>query len=454
MLPTLRPLEPALADVRGRGRRCPQILRVFFCSLLFTGLLSPSAARADDPPPAAPAPFSEDYTWMNGQSRQKDFPLQIVKALTMSVYFDTYYAYSLNNPIDNTLTGNATVGRHNEFQINLASVGFEWNYRSVIGRFSLQYGNMINIAQDLDGSAARGRNNAIANMRYLREATLGYHFDVLSGINVEAGIFMSFMGLESYLLAENWNYARSLACEHTPFYFQGFRVQIYATPKVKIEPWLMNGWQTYGRWTFAPAGGLQLRLSPREAFTFFANFYVGADTRGVQGRVRFHHDNSFVVRYFNRPGSRGFSKLAFSLNTHFGFEQGGDGLPGIADAYVFAVTLAQRVWLFRDYLALTVRGEYFHNPSRYLAQYPPPDFFTTPGTDFQAWGFTGTIEAMPRDFLSLRAEVVWRQSTVPYFSGPGGTTSSDGFQNPLETGFMAHSATEQTLFIVSANFRL
>ena len=47
--------------------------------------------------------------------------------------------------------------------------------------------------------------------------------------------------------SRDWNYQRSVVCEHTPFYFQGMRVQIYPSDRVKIEPWVMNGWQTYGR---------------------------------------------------------------------------------------------------------------------------------------------------------------------------------------------------------------
>jgi hypothetical protein len=58
-------------------------------------------------------------------------------------------------------------------------------------------------------------------LKYIREAAGGYHFDVMHGLNVEAGIFMSYIGLESYVLNENWNYQRSLVCDFTPFYFQG-----------------------------------------------------------------------------------------------------------------------------------------------------------------------------------------------------------------------------------------
>lgn len=435
------------------------VRRTVAVSSLFLALLATSHAAADDAPEAAPpsAPFAwGDFTWVNGQSRQRDFPLKpFGDAVTLSLYLDVNYAFSDNHPIDNTLTGTASIPRHNEIEINLASVGFEWNYRNVIGRLSLQYGSMITIVQDLDGTGQRGRDLSLANLSYIREATAGYHFDVSHGLNVEGGIFLSYLGLESYLLAENWNYARSVLCDATPFYFQGIRVQYFPTDRIKIEPWLMNGWQTYGKWNYAPAGGLALRWSPVESLSFIANSYIGTDTRGEPSRIRFHHDDSAVVRYFDDAKSTFISKAAFSINNHAGFEAGGGGdLPGPSGAHVLGSALVNRVWFYRDHLALAVRGEVFSNPSRYLASYPPPGFETGGGIKaLQIWGITGTFDVMPTDFMALRFEANYRHSNVPYFAGPGGTTSPDGFL-PTPDGFVPDAVKDQLLGVVAINFRL
>lgn len=420
-----------------------------------------SATRAGDPAENTPPPFSGDYTWMNGQSRQKEQPLKAFDgAVTLSTYLDVNYAYSANHPRDNTLTGSASIGRHNEFAINLASIGVDLNYQNIIGRLSVQYGNMLNIVQDLDGTASRGRSLTTQNLRYIREATAGYHFNALHGINVEAGIFMSYIGLESYLLAENWNYNRSLVCDHTPFYFQGARAQIYTSTKVKIEPWLMNGWQTYGKWNNAPSLGTQVRWSPSEAITIFGNFYGGTDTRGQEDRVRLHHDHSVVARYFNDPGSSFISKAAISLNNHLGIESGGrdaagSKLPGPADAHMVGSSLVHRVWFSKDHLAMSVRGELMSNPTSYLAQFPPPGFASGAGTKpLQAWGLTGTFDVLPSDTFALRFEGIYRRSNVPYFAGSGGTTSPDGFLPTPEAGYVPDTVKDQALFVVAANFRL
>lgn len=393
---------------------------------------------------------------MNGQSRQKDFPLKAFgDAVTLSLYLDFNYAYSSNHPRDNTITSSASVPRHNEIGINLVSVGFDWNYRNVIGRISLQWGSMLSVVQDLDGTAARGRSLSVANLRYIREAVAGYHFDgVGKGLNLEGGIFMSYIGLESYLLAENWNYQRSLICEHTPFYFHGVRAQYYPSDRVKIEPWLMNGWQTYGKWNVAPSGGVATRWSPSEAVTLIGTFYVGTDTKGIADRVRFHHDDSILVRYYDAPKASLISKLAFSLNTHAGFESGGDGQPGPADAHVLGSSLVHRTWFLRDHLAFALRGEVFSNPSRYLTQYPPPGFETGSGIKaLQVWGMTGTFDIMPNDFFAFRLEGSYRRANAPYFAGPRGTTSPDGFQPP-PVGFVPDVVNDQFLAVAAVNIRL
>lgn len=436
-------------------------------SLLLIASARPALAQggAVAPPPAAPpptapeeapkeAPFSYgDFTWMNGQSRQKTFPLSFSSAVTPSIYLDVNYSYSLNHPKDNTLTSSAAVGRHNELQINLASIGLEWNFKNVIGRLSLQYGSMLNIIQDLDGTVARGRSLSAVDLSYIREATLGYHFDVDYGLNIEAGIFMSYIGLESYLLAENWNYNRSMVCDVTPFYFQGMRVQYFPRRNLKIELWLMNGFQTYGKWNYAPSGGVAFRWTPSEATGVIFNTYVGTDTRGQPDRVRFHSDHSFLGRYYNAPGSKLISKAAFSINNHVGFESGGGG-PNAGKSYFLGTSVAHRLWFHRDKLALSLRGEVLSEPGRYMLQFPPPGFDTRPGKKFWVAGLTATFEVMPRDYFGVRAEVMGRYASEPFFAGPGGTTSPDGFRDTATDTFMPDVRRGQLLLTVAANFRL
>lgn len=427
------------------------VCAVIAMTSLLTVRVASAQATAKDTTPSPKVPFGfGDFTWMNGQSHQTDFPLAFSKFVTASVYLDTYYAFSTNRPADNTIVGSATIGRHNEFQINLAGVGVQVNYRNVLANLSLQTGDMLNIVQDLDGTAARGKNLTTLNLHNIREATAGYHFDKAYGLNVEAGIFLSYIGLESYLLAENWNYSRSLVCDFTPFYFQGVRVQYFPNEHLKIEPWLMNGWQSYGKWNSAPGVGTSIYYRPSESLGFIANFYYGEDTPLTPQRKRFHNDHSILYRYFNDPKSTGISKAAFSINNHIGFQSGG----GVTadSAYMRGTAVANRVWFNQDHAAFTLRGEYITNPTRYLA---PPAAFSATGdqNSLKIGGVTGTLDIMPTDFMTFRFETMWRKSNVPYFAGRGGTTTAEqGFPSALP--FTPDGVKTQTLLVTAINFRL
>ena len=394
---------------------------------------APALPAQPSPPatekPAAPAPFAfGDFTWMNGQSRQKQQVLTNQYG-TLSLYMDAYYNFSMNHPRDNTIVGSNSTGRNTEVQVNMAGIGFDTQYKNIIGKVSLQTGNMLAVVQDTDASVNRGRNLSTSNLKYIGEALAGYHFDKWSGINAEAGIFYSYIGMESYLLAENWNYNRSLACDFTPFYFEGVRVQIFPNDKIKIEPWVMNGFQSFGKWNKNSAVGLSNFYRPAESLAFVASFYYGTDTRNDPDRKRFHHDDSVLWRYFNRPKADGISKMAVSMNNHYGFETGGTTLFPGRKAYMASTAIANRVWFAQDRFAFTVRGEAITNPTRYMAPAPTATGFPLGPDNYslKIWGITGTLDYMPTDFMTFRAEFLSRHSDVPFFAGRGGTTSSDGY---------------------------
>ena len=341
-------------------------------SIIILLLATHSAFAQNDSLPKIPFE-GMNLSWINGQNRQQNFPLVFndkktgEPILTASVYLDTYFNYNFANPIDNTQTISSSIGRHNEFTLNMASIGLETNYSNVIGRVLLQYGQMGSIVQDLDGSVLRGRNTNISNLKYIREAAAGYHFNAWYGINVEMGIFMSYIGLESYVLSENWNYQRSMVCDFTPFYFSGARVQAFPSKKYKAELWLINGWQTYNSWSKSIGFGNSNYYRPTENLQLVANFYYGTDTPN-SSRIRFHHDNSIVARYYNNKSSSGISQAAFSLNTQYGFQRG-DGASR-TDHYMAGTSLANRIWFNKNKLALTLRGDYITNPGLYLAFSP------------------------------------------------------------------------------------
>ena len=153
-----------------------------------------------------------------------------------------------------------------------------------------------------DASPANGQWDLDNAYRYLSEAYGGYHFNVLHGINVDAGIFMSYIGLFSYYNFDNWAYQPSYVSSNTPWFFNGVRVQIFPTAHLKIEPWFINGWQSYGSANHRPGLGGQIKWTPNPWVNIISNNYgLGHDDLFIPNRGRIHTDDSIEVKYYDQP---------------------------------------------------------------------------------------------------------------------------------------------------------
>jgi Putative beta-barrel porin-2, OmpL-like. bbp2 len=286
-----------------------------------------------------------------------------------------------------------------------------------------------------DASPARGQWQLDNAYRYISEAYGGYHINRMNGINVQAGIFMSYVGLWSYYNFDNWTYQPSYVSSNTPWFFNGLRVQFFPSDKLKIEPWLVNGWQAYGRFADAPGLGLQVLWRPTGKLSVLGNQYFGKDTLGNEERKRFHTDDSIMIKYHDDP-DHGVSKAAASLTVDAGAESGG-GVTS-SEQYFLGFMAYNRLWFHHDLFGLTVGGGAITNPGRYLVLMPPingatafsgtPYFTYNPGDQFKAWDTQVTFDYMPRQFVTFRLEYNHRAANVPYFTGRDGVTPPGGNQ--------------------------
>ncbi|HUN60418.1 MAG TPA: outer membrane beta-barrel protein, partial [Candidatus Sulfotelmatobacter sp.] len=204
-----------------------------------------TAAVATNANPQVVAPFSDwDWTWLNGNPRTKDIYWD-TPFFTPEIRFDTNYVADFNHPTDHTIGGSSELFRSYEIQLEQAGIGGDFHWDNVRGRIMTQFGMYSATTPRNDASPAHGQWDLDTAYRYISEAYGGYHFNVLHGINVDAGIFLSYIGLFSYYNFDNWAYQPSYVSSNTPWFFNGLRVQIFPTIHLKIEPWLINGWQSY-----------------------------------------------------------------------------------------------------------------------------------------------------------------------------------------------------------------
>jgi hypothetical protein len=405
--------------------------------------------------PAKPDPFAfADFTWLNGNPRQKK-PAFDSPVFTLELRVDTNVDYSFNNPVDHSVTGSAELARANELQLQQLGIGGDFHYDNVRARLMTQFGLFSALTPRNDASTGRGQwLNQGTLYKDLAEAYGGYHIDKMNGINVDFGIFMSYVGLFSYYNYDNWAYQPSYVSANTPWFFQGMRIQIFPTDKFKQEIWLINGWQSYGMYFSEPGIGGQTLWRPNGSMSFLSNNYYGKDSAGNPNRRRAHTDNSATVKFYENV-DRPISKNALSFTFDFGCEWGDgvvctggqpstNGLAAASDGagclpcsqYFLGWMVYDRTWFARDKFALTVGGGWMDNPGRYLAIVPvvngatavtgTPYFTENPGDSLKAWDWGVTFDFMPKDSITFRWETGYRHTNVPYWSGAGGVTPPGG----------------------------
>lgn len=152
-----------------------------------------------------------------------------------------------------------------------------------------------------------------------------------------------------------------------------------------------------------------------------------------------------LIRYYNRPGSRGLSRAAFSATFDLGFEQGdgvaafhGSGTQGSCTNDTpceqdFISGMGYNVlWFWKNRLSWLLGRGFIHNPGRYLVLVPTglaaSTFDTSAGTQFDGWDISSNVSLYPTENLTFRLEISHHEASVPYYAGPGGVTGPDGYK--------------------------
>jgi hypothetical protein len=429
------------------------LARALVAILLFASL---SHARAEPKPPPLDVrepPFGEfDFSWLNGNNNQPA-SLLTVGPLTWTLYIDAYYAYQFHAPIDHTIFPGTVAARHNEISFNLGILGVDvTGLDGPIGRIWVQYGSNVETAAGQDQTVSRGYFLSASVFKYIAQAAVGWHFHALHGINAELGIFPSYVGLESYLPQENWSYTHAFVSDATPYYFFGLRTQLFVTRRLKIELWLVNGWQTFGQWHEGRAGGYFINWRPREWLSLVNSFYIGQEVVSDPESLRPWTDNNVQLRYYHGRTRRAPRSAALSLTADVGYEKRGAPVP---DGWMGGLSLANRV-AWTSWLATTVRGDIFYDQrGSIVQQLPVGDPYSLPGgRSYLLGGVSVTNDVSPSPWVLFRLEYAHRESSQPYFSGHGGITGPSGIQGPLVPSFAPDLQRRDDRLILNATLRL
>lgn len=277
----------------------------------------PEALQPPEPGPAVDTqtPFAVgEIGWMNGTPREKA-PIFDTKFFTPEIRFDVNYLQDFNHPVDHTIVGSTEEFRSGEFQIEQVSFGGDCHWNNVRARFLSMFGLFAVTTPRNDARAGVGQRDLQGAYKYFSEASAGYHWDVSHGLNVDAGVFVSYIGLFSYFSYfsyykfDNWTYQPSFVSSNTPWFFNGLRVQWFPTQTLKIEPWLIDSFKlvfnTYsiGQDNLASGSGIPNNGGNPNAAIGAPN--PNAPYINYAHVTRVHEDDSIEWKYCQRERGRG-----------------------------------------------------------------------------------------------------------------------------------------------------
>lgn len=263
-----------------------------------------------------------------------------------SGFLDTYYAYDLGKPaaIDRSFTTQAA--RHNEFNVNLAHVAVSLTGDRVRGRFALQAGTSVQANYGAEPSI--GGYSGPALSRHIQEATAGTRLG--DGLWLDAGIYFSYIGGESWISRDNATYTRSLVAEYSPYYLSGAKLT-YQRPgsPFTVQLHVMNGWQNISETNGDKAFGGRLDWQVTPALSLgYANFFGNELPDSVAPRMRSFHQ---VLGKLALGGG-----LVVQGQTDFGHQ-------GTSDWWGWVVTARRPI---TPAVAFAVRAEGYSDPDQVI----------------------------------------------------------------------------------------
>ena len=178
------------------------------------------------------------------------------RTVTLGGFVDTYFAWDFNRPgptsFDRAFTTQAE--RHDEFNVNLAYVELKLSGPRVRGRLALQAGTSVQA--NYAGEPTTGAVSGPSLARNVQEAVVGVR--AAGNLWIDAGIYLSHIGQESWISRDNPTYSRSMIAEFSPYYETGVKATWTATPKLTAQLHVLNGWQNIAETNHDKALGVRL----------------------------------------------------------------------------------------------------------------------------------------------------------------------------------------------------
>lgn len=316
--------------------------------------------------------------------------------LKVSGFVDLYYSYDFNKPVDMNRSYTTQPLKHNEFNLNLATLALSYNTENVRSNLAIQTGTYVQ-------SNFAAEPNLLKN---IYEASVGIK---LASFWIDAGIFPSHIGLEGIQSITNWTYSRSLASDFSPFFETGVKVSTDLSNQISVGAMILNGWQNINETNSDKAFGTYLRFIPSENTILNWSTFLGnevADSLPTQFRIfnDFYYQQSLT------------DKFQFAVLFDIGLQQH----PDHEKWNVWHTGYVMVKYIITPLFSTSARVEYYHDPKGIIIP-------TGTLNNYQSKGFSINFDYQPVNNVLWRAEFRSIISKDSVFPSNDGVKSNDNF---------------------------
>ncbi|WP_155907519.1 outer membrane beta-barrel protein [Lunatimonas lonarensis] len=185
----------------------------------------------------------------------------IQSPLAFEGYLETYYLYDFGRPENHERPDFLyNFKRHNEFSVNFASLGVNYQEDAYRGALRLMVGNysQYNLADEP------------AWAQFVYEASVGVSLG--DRLWLDMGVMPSHIGFESAVGSDCWHLSRSLLAENSPYFLTGMRLSYELLDGLNSTFWVTNGWQNVQRRDRHESLGFGLGLNYRKEGRWELNY--------------------------------------------------------------------------------------------------------------------------------------------------------------------------------------
>jgi Putative beta-barrel porin-2, OmpL-like. bbp2 len=309
-------------------------------------------------------------------------------------FVDTYFSYNFDRPTSHTNQLRNFDVTENQFKVANAEVSMTKAAAPVGFRADLDFGPTNDLVQTGDGGS-------LANVG---QAYVTYVAPVGSGLTLDAGKFVTHMGMEVIKAKDDYNYSRSFLFAYSiPYYHYGVRASYPVSSTLTLCAHILDNYNGPAVHHNGKTFGFQAVFTPTSALSLTAN-YIGGPNPADSVSKKFRNVANVMIMY------QATEKLGLSIDAVYGQdnrETGGVNLWKGAAAYIR--------YALCDPSVVTLRGEIYSDPEG-----------ATTSTTQELREVTLTYEYKVASSLILRGEYRYDWSDAT-----GVVKSFDGDSGPL-----------------------